>query len=139
MSTSLSIDFQLKMQQRLQSDLIISDKVKNIHQSLKHSGKYPYIYHRINNIKLYNASFVNTYEIQGEVNIYYRDTSLIDIKILVKQVESIISNFSETTLSFKYISGRAVEADFSNSHDHITSRVQILFLCLLQERALSVS
>jgi hypothetical protein len=139
MSTSLAIDFQQKLQQLLCADQYIFEKVRNIHQTLRHSGKYPYIYHRIGNIKLHNASFVNTYQMDGEVNIYYRETSIVEIKNIIKRVENIIANFSEAALPFKFISGRVVETDFSNSNDQITSRVQILFSSLVQERALYAS
>ena len=123
MSISLGIDFSNSLHNYFESNNSLKRNVKNIFHSLKNSGKYPYIYNRVNNIKNIDTRFIKTYEVEAEINLYTRDSKLEDIKIII----SII-------LPFKFISGKISEAEFSVSNDLLTNRVRINFISLIQGR-----
>lgn len=134
MSISLGIDFSKSLHNYFESNNNLKYYVKNIFHSLKNSGKYPYIYHKVNGIKNIDTRFLKTYEVEAEINLYSRDSKLEDIKIIISTIEESLANFSSITLPFKFISGKISKAEFSISNDLLTNRVRINFISLIQER-----
>lgn len=134
MSISLGIDFNNCLHNYFESNNSLKRYVKNIFHSLKNSGKYPYIYHKVNSIKNIDTRFLKTYEVETEINLYTRDSKLEDIKIIISSIEESLANFPSIILPFKFISGKISEAEFLVSNDLLTNRVRINFISLIQGR-----
>lgn len=134
MSISISLEFQNELQKIFESNLLLTNHVKNIFQSLKQSTKYPYIFHKVNQINILPSAIYATYEITGEINIYSRESSSSDIKLIISLIEEAILSLNDKLLRFRFICGKIIQAEFTTSHDQITNRVQMIFSCSIQER-----
>lgn len=134
MSISLSIEFQEQLQKLLEGNNLLTNYVKQIFQTLKQGTKYPYIFHKINEVNILPSSNFNIYEISGEINIYFRDSSQKDLKTIINLVEESISSLKDKFMQFKFICGKVIKAEFTSSHDLLTNRIQMIFLCSIQER-----
>ncbi len=132
MSISLSLDFQNNLYKAMDTDFSLKSLVKNIYQSIPSNPKYPYIWQHVNNIKLLNV-MINTYEVNGEINIYIRDSNFGNFKNIINGIERIFSE-SQNISTYNYICGKLSNGEFAPSQDLMTMRLKLRYEVLIQER-----
>ncbi len=133
MSISLALDFQQNLHRSMDSDEELKSMVSNIYQSIKQYSKYPYILQHVNKVKLLKHR-INSYEMEGEINIYIRESNFGNFKNIISRIEAVFY-LQRNLETYSYISGRIIDAEFIPSQDLMTTRFKMGYQSLIQGRA----
>ncbi len=134
MGLAISVEFQQNFYRLLEEDRELKLLVGEVHQTVKQATKYPYILQRVTSAKLIQSNKPSLYEISGEINVYLRDKTFSHFRIIISRIEKIFYKHQEHLASYIFISGKINDAEFGYSQDMITTKINLGYMALIQDK-----
>lgn len=133
MSFSVVTEFQRVLQKEFEKNKELTSIISVVSQNLIKSDNYPYIYHFVKSAELVSANS-DIYNLEGEVNIYFRESYITKYQKIVSIVENIFNNILFDIHKFKYISGRLQKIDVARSKDSLTILVKLNYSSVIRNK-----